>query len=92
VERLAWVRVHLNTNAQVLLRESEPETVQPAVIEHKAANVRLVLGVDSLTDCIGGVPGADPKDLAFASSATAAAEVRKCLVENATRQPVDSGD
>src|SRR5882672_3328984 len=72
VERLGWVRVHLNTNAHVLLRESEPEIVQPAVIEHKAANVRLVLRVDSFTDYISRVPGADPKDLTFASSATAA--------------------
>ena len=91
VERLGWVRVHLNANAQVLLGEPEPEIVQPAIVEHKAAGVRLVLRVDSPTDCIGRVPGADPKDLTFASSATAAAEVRKGLIKDATRQSVDGG-
>src|SRR6267378_669518 len=76
-------------NAQVFLGKAAPEVVQPMVVEHKAADVRLVFGVNSLGDGVGRLPRADPKDLTFAPTETAAAEVRECLIKDAARQAVN---
>jgi hypothetical protein len=91
VERLTRMRVHLHADAQFLLGQGEPKLVQPSVVEHEAAKVGLMLGVDNLGDSLGGFPGTDPKNLTFALPAATAAEVRECLGEDAARQPIRGG-
>ena len=88
MERFARVGVDLNANAEIFLSQSGPEMVQPTVIEDKAANVRLVLRMHNFRDSAGLIPGADQENLTFAPTATAATEMRECLIKDAAWEAV----
>ena len=89
MKSLARVRVDLNADTQILLSKTEPKVIEPAVVEHKSADMRLVFGMDDPRDRLRRIPRAYPKDLTFASTATAAPEVRECLIEYVAWQPIN---
>jgi hypothetical protein len=50
----------LNPDTQVPSGERDPELVQPTIVEHEAASMSVMFGMDSFGDAMGGMPGTQP--------------------------------